>query len=330
MHKIFAVVAAACISAPVCALAAKTQADQDKWKASGKTGHVYGRSDGVFQADTGHSPYILENGTSAGPVGKGFYTDFTNYAANEGVSCRDLGALGTCLGNAALAACDCQIGDGSSVLWLPLLQQDIGLDMAAGALDVAGDQTDNDGAELLWGIAGASGKPFVIGRDPAFYMCTKVAVEDASGIDNNIMAGFVAIDTGVTATGSAGGDVFNADFEALDAYAGIGILGTAGSGLTTGVITIKTETDAARDGTGDGVTTTSTTDTASDTTYYTYCTNVSAAGAVTYTINGNAPTVTAAFSFVDGIMVIPWITYLHTNDVAGYIKVASVKVGYTE
>ena len=59
------------------ALAGKTQADASDYKAAGKTGHVYGRSDGLYQAETTHSPYMIENGTSAGPVGKGFYLDFT-------------------------------------------------------------------------------------------------------------------------------------------------------------------------------------------------------------------------------------------------------------
>ena len=324
---VFSLVALAASSA----LAGNTQVSASKFKSAGKTGHVYGRSDGVFQEENTKALYAIENGTSAGPLSKGFYLDFTNYADNEGISCFDQSGLGTCVGNAALAPCLCTVGDGSSFIWMPLDQQDIVPDMDAGSLDVGSDQTDNDAAMILWGIGGASGKPFVIGRDPAFYMCTKASVADASGLDQNIMAGFVAIDTGIPGSnGSGGADVFNADFEALDAYAGIGVLGTAGSGLTTGAITIKTETDAARDGTGDNVTTTDTTNTASDGTYYTYCTYVSAAGAVTYTVNGAAPTTTATFSFVDGITVTPFYTGMHTNDVAGEIDIAFVKVGYSE
>lgn len=330
MKKLLLTAVVTLVALPGVALAVKTKANPDTWKAAGTTGHVYGRSDGTFQENDTHAPYVLENGTSAGPLAKGFDLDFTGYAANEGVACFDTGGLGTCLGNAALAPCLCNVADGSSFVWMPLDQQDIAPDMVAGALDVAGDQTDNDAMMLLWGIGGASGRPFVIGRDPAFYMCTKAAFEDATGIDQNLMSGFVAIDTGVAATGSGGGDVFNADFEALDAYAGIGVLGTAAAGVTAEDITIKTETDAARDGTGDGVTTTDTTDDATEGTYYTYCTYVSATGAVTYTVNGQAPTTTAAFSFVDGITVVPAFTAMHTNDVAGYIYVASVKVGYSE
>lgn len=330
MRKILicAAVAASFVAGPV--LAGNTQVGSSL-KSAGKTGYIYGRSDGVFQDSTTHSPYIVENGQSAGPVGKGFYMDFTVYAADEGVSCRDQSALGTCVGNTTLVPCLCTVADGTSFIWLPLVTEDIVPDMDAGSLDIGADQTDNDGAMLVWGLGGASGRPFVIGRDPAFYMCTRASFADATGIDQNIMAGFFAVDTGIENTsGSGGADAFNADFEALDAYAGIGVLGTAAAGVTLEDITIKTETDAARDGTGDGVTSTDTTDNATEGTYYTYCTYVSATGVVTYTVDNAAPTTTAAFTFVDGISVAPFITYLHTNDVAGEIDLTSIKVGYSK
>jgi hypothetical protein len=185
---------------------------------------------------------MIENGTSAGPVGKGFRETF-QYADGDGLYCSDADGFGACAGNAALAPCVCETGSGLRFNWLPLLQQDIAPDQDALSLDIGADQTDNDGAMLVFGVGTASGRPFKNGADPAFYMCTLVQVADITGIDGNVMAGFVA----------ATSEVWNADFEALDAYAGIGILGTAAAGVTANV-TIKTETDAAQDGTGDGIT----------------------------------------------------------------------------
>src|SRR5574343_516712 len=270
------------------AMAGKQQVNQDGYMpTSGKTGAYYGRSDGLFQRSTGKSLYLIENGEVSQPIGTGLYEDFTVYEDGEGVVCRDESGLGACSGNAALAPFICALGDGHKFVWMPLLQQDIVPDMDAGSLDIGADQTDNDGAMLLWGLAGATGRPYVIGSDPAFYMCTTAAFADATGIDQNIMAGLVVV---------ASGDAFNADFEALDEYAGIGILGTAAAGVTAEDITIKTETD----------------------------------GAATYTVNGSAPTTTAAYSFRDDVSVVPFITYLHTNDLAGEIDLYKVEVGYQE
>lgn len=320
MRKVFALAAAAAIVLTgIVALAGNTQVSVSKWKAAGKTGYVYGRSDGVFQEGTAKSPYAIENGQPAKALGKGFYHDFTLYEDGESIFCRDQSNYGACAGNAALTPCLCQVADGNEFIWMPLLQQDIEPDMDAGSLDIGADQTDNDGAQLIWGFGGASGKAFVIGQDPAFHMCTEFMIADITGIDGNIMAGFLKLNTG---------DAFNADFEALDVYAGIGILGTAAAGVTSEDVTIKTELDANADGTGDGVVTTDTTDDVAEGAKHKLCTYVSAAGVVTYTVNGSAPTATAAYTFEDDASVVPFITYLHTNDVAGEIDIYTVDVSY--
>lgn len=316
MRKVFAVLVVLLASGE--ALAANTQVSSS-FKAIGPNGYTYGRSDGVFVESTTLAPYIIENGTSVMPIGKGFHETFS-YAAKDGLYCADADGFGACAGNAALTPCVCTTGSGMRFNWLPLLQQDIPPAQGASYLDISGDQTDNDGAMLVWGVGRASGRPFKIGSDPAFYMCSTVNVVDITGIDQNLMAGFVA----------ATSEVWNADFEALDAYAGIGVLGTQGAGLTAEDVTIKTETDAAQDGTGDGVTTTDTTDDVSEGVANTFCTYVSATGAVTYKVNGASPTVAPAFTFATGIEVVPVMTFLHTTDVAGEIKVTDIQVGYQQ
>ncbi|OFW58437.1 MAG: hypothetical protein A2Y75_01630 [Candidatus Solincola sediminis] len=302
------------------ALAGKTQVSSNSWRASGSTGAYYGRSDGVFQSTTTHTPYVVENGQPAGSLGKGFYMDFTVYSDGEGITCGDAGGMGACGGNTTLVPCQCTISTGDSFMWMPIVTETLTPDMDAGSLDIAGDLVDNDGAYLIWGLNGASGNPFTIGRDPAFYMCTKYAISGTttttvSGIDQNVMAGFMEV--GIN-------EAWNADFEARNSYAGIGVLGTAASGLTLEDVYIKTEDD------GGGVVSTDTTDSSTENVAQTLCTYVSSAGVVTYTIDGSAPTVTATYTFDDNVAVVPFITYLHTADLADEIDIYSVKVGYTE
>jgi hypothetical protein len=317
--RTFLVAVIACLVA-LPAMGGKTQVSANAWRANGSTGYVYGRSDGVFQSTTTHTPYVIENGQSVGSMGKGFYMDFTVYADGEGLTCYDSGSMGACGGNTTLVPCTCTITTGDSFIWMPIVTETLTPDMDAGSLDIAGDLVENDGAYLIWGLNGASGSPFTVGRDPAFYMCTKYAISGTttnavSGIDQNVMAGFMEV---------GNNEAWNADFEARNSYAGIGVLGTAASGLTLEDIYTKTEDD------GTGVVSTDTTDSCTENTAQTLCTYVSATGAVTYTINGQAPTVSVAFTFDDNISVVPFATYLHTADVADEIDIYWVKVGYLE
>jgi hypothetical protein len=320
MQKLLLAFVAVVMLASGNAWSAKTQVDASKFKATGSTGYVYGRSDGVFQSATNHSPYAIENGQSTGSLGKGFFMDFTVYADGEGLTCYDSGGMGACGGNTTLVPCTCTISTGDSFIWMPIVTETLTPDMDAGSLDIAADLVDNDGAYLIWGLNGASGRPFTIGRDPAFYMCTRYALSGTttttvSGIDQNIMAGFMEV---------GNDEAWNADFEARNSYAGIGVLGTASSGLTLEDIYIKTEDDGA------GVVSTDTTDSCTENTAQTLCTYVSSSGVVTYTIDGSAPTTTAAYTFDDNIAVAPFITYLHTTDIADEIDIYWVKVGYSE
>ena len=55
---------------------------------------------------------------------------------------------------------------------------------------------------------------------------------------------------------------------------------------------------------------------------------VDAAGAVTYTIDGVAPTVTAAFSFDATDVVVPFIRHLFTTVAPGAINWINLRVGF--
>jgi hypothetical protein len=95
-------------------------------------------------------------------------------------------------------------------------------------------------------------------------------------------------------------------------------------GPDAGTINISSELAAG------GITTTDTTQTSVDAATHKYCVNVSAAGAVTYTIDGAAPTVTAAVTIPDGNSVIPFVHFVESSDAAGdEIDMTLWEVGYT-
>lgn len=161
----------------------------------------------------------------------------------------------------------------------------------ATGLDITSDASaaNNDAVELFGGVVGASGRPFIIGTDPAFKFCVQAKLHDVSGTD-----GF---------------------------YIGLRSLTTAAAAITTytdfaaiGNISgdIKITTDLANA----GETVTDTTDNWADDETHTECVLVSSAGAVTYTTDGVAPTATAAYTFADGLLVIPFVYEIQDSDIA--------------
>jgi hypothetical protein len=161
----------------------------------------------------------------------------------------------------------------------------------ATGLDITADASaaNNDAVELFGGMLGASGRPFIVGTDPAFGFCAGLKIHDVSGSDN-LLVGFR------TVTIPAAAHTSYTDFAAIGNVSG----------------TIKITTDLANA----GETVTSTTDSWADDATKTLCVNVSGAGVTTYTVNGAAPTATAAFTFGDGASVIPFIYVLQDSDLS--------------
>lgn len=158
----------------------------------------------------------------------------------------------------------------------------------ANGLDITGDSADNEGYEVMAGVLGASGRPFIVGTDPAFYTCATVTIADVSDTDEFYL-GFRRPET-VNAT--------------YDNYLDLVSIGIAASAATA-AIQIETIDDNAAN------VTTDTTDTWADAATKVLCIYVSSAGVVTYKINGAAPTVTAAVTIDDGDPMIPFIRLLH-------------------
>jgi hypothetical protein len=265
----------------------------------------YGKSDGPFQRlDTNCMDWFID-GHRGPSIGKCVYEDFSEYGDGD-----DSCVQADWTGCAATGANLIMLPSGNILASFAIVGQTVpgGVDMDAGSLDIAGDQTDNDGLELAWGTHGASGRPFTVGDDPAFYTCATVTVADVSGTDD-FHIGFRVADDG---DGDAGG--FNATFDNYHDLAAIGPI--------SGNVTISTiAADAA---TSETDTTADLADAGSDR----YCVYVSAAGVVTFTIDGNAPPTTATYTFTDAETVIPFIHLLQASDLTGEVDLTEWEVGY--
>lgn len=293
MKKFLAVLAITLFGAT--ALAAEVDPDEYVKQYS-----TYGSSDGVFQRKDTEGLDVFSGGYRFHSVLKQtFYEDFSEYGdgetgcvQNDWTACS---ATGTNL---------VTFPSGNTVGVLAIVGQTVagGVDMDAASLDISGDQTDNDGLELFWGgIEGAGGAPFFIGESAAFYTCATVTVADVTGVDD-FHIGFRRF------------ELANATF---DNY-----LDVASIGPIAGNVTIET---ILNNGT---TTTTDTTNDLADAGSDTYCVYVSAAGVVTYTIDGLEPLTTAAFTFDDADPVIPFIHLLQTSDLSEEIDLTEWEVGF--
>ena len=286
-------------------LAANTQVTQSAFKAAGRSGHVYGRSDGVFQEENTKAPYIIENGTAAQVAGFGYRESFTpdEYADVPSALMTIAGlvqsAVAQQLNIGYFGPHTFIFGQSTAQTLLPVTDT-IGL-------DIGGDQVSGEAYEMFAGVLGASGRPAVIGIDPAFYFCLTAEIADASGASDFHVGWRSATQTQ------------RADIDGYLNYATIGLEGTSNPN-TIQLMTGNDGTDV----------TTDTTNTWADAASKKLCVNVSAAGAVTYTINGTAPTTVAAFSFDDGDSVIPFVQFQHGADVAGAVDITLWEVGYTQ
>jgi hypothetical protein len=291
--------------APSFASAGNTQVNADNFRAAGKTGYVYGRSDGVFQEASTKGVYLLENGT-AGQVGAfGYLESFVpnSYAAVPSALMTIAGlvqsAVAQQLNIAYFGPHVFIFGQSTAQTILPV--------MDTVGLDISGDQVSAEAYEMFAGVLGASGRPAVVGLDPAFYFCATLTVADASGA-SDLHVGWRSATQTQTGT-----------ITTYLNYATIGLEGTADPN-TIQLMTGNDDTDV----------TTDTTNTWADGASKKLCVNVSGTGAATYTIDGAAPTAVAAFNFDDGDSLIPFVQVQHGADLAGAVDLTEWAVGYTQ
>ena len=177
--------------------------------------------------------------------------------------------------------------------------------MDATGLLISLDLTDNEGAEYSWGILGTNRHAYTIGTDEAFFFECKLKLADATGCDP-VYIGFRKQ------------EAYQGTFTAYTDYAFIGVEESQNSEL----ITIADELNAG------GTTYTNTTDAWTDGQTKTLRVNVSAAGVVTYLIDGAAPTATHALTFDNGDVVMPCIYFLHGAAAPGAIHLIEMSAGY--
>lgn len=167
-------------------------------------------------------------------------------------------------------------------------------------LNISMDQTDNDGVEINHGITAKQRHSYIIGTDGPFFFRVKMKIEDVSGTDD-LAIGFRKVE---------------ACRANIDDYLDMAVLN-----VISGNITIETIDDNA------ATTSTDTTDDWADAATKTLAVYVSAAGVVTYKIDGVAPTTTAAFTFDTGDTVMPFLYFLHASDVAGTVELIEWECG---
>ena len=189
-----------------------------------------------------------------------------------------------------------QYADGLSLTMYPIVGQAIDKPGAStSGMDYGYDQTDNDGIQLCMSDSTVKGREgidrFTVGKQ-AFEAELTFSIADVSGTDD-------------CAFGFAKVDVHRAAIDDCDEMAVLNVI--------SGDIKIET---VLNDGT---TSTTDTTDNWADGETHALKVKVSKAGAVTYQIDGAAPSTTATFSLDIGEVVTPMYYMLHASDVAGAI-----------
>jgi hypothetical protein len=178
--------------------------------------------------------------------------------------------------------------------------------MDANGLLVSGDLTVAEGYEYNFGAARTNSRnAFTIGTSPAFMFQLRFRINDMDGA-NPYIFGFRKVEAN------------NATWTNYTDYAAIGMIASTS---TTKIVT-ATELNSG------GTTITNVNDNwGGDGTTNTCTVLVSAAGVVTYLINGVAPTAPAAFTFDTPDIVVPFIHIVHSASPTA-VNLVSMKVGY--
>lgn len=165
------------------------------------------------------------------------------------------------------------------------------------------DQTNGDGLELNHGVLSSQIPSFTIGSDAAFFLRARFSIASVAGT-TDCAIGFRKVE---------------ANQANIDDYADMAVLN-----VISGNITIETIKGGA------ATVTTDTTDNWLNTETHELVVNVSSAGVVTYTIDGIAPTVTAAYTFTTtpALNVMPFFYFLEAVGIAGAVPLMIWECGY--
>lgn len=171
------------------------------------------------------------------------------------------------------------------------------------ALNIGMDQTDNDGIELCAGILNTNNLAFKIGEDAAFFIRVRFSIAVVAGTDD-CAVGFRLAEAYQAAN--------------IDDYNDMAVLN-----VISGDIKIETILNGA------ATVTTDTTQNWANAETHQLEVKVSSTGVVTYTIDNSAPTVTADYTFTNGIYVVPFMFFLHANAAqAGAVNIFEWECGF--
>jgi len=178
--------------------------------------------------------------------------------------------------------------------------------MSTNGLLVSLDLTATKGAEYNFGAARNNSRhAFTIGTSAAFFFELQYRINDMDGADPYIF-GFRKVEAN------------NGTWTAYSDYATMGMI--ASTSATN--IVLATELNSG------GTTITNTTDAwGGDGSVNTLRVLVSSTGVVTYTINGVAPSVTAAFTFDNADVVVPFAHFVHSASPTE-VDLVSMKIGF--
>jgi hypothetical protein len=167
-------------------------------------------------------------------------------------------------------------------------------------LNITQDETDNDGVEYTQGILAGSRHAYTVGTD-ACYVKAQLYVTDVSGTDA-LLVGFRKA------------EAYQALEASYDELAALKL--NAGTAYVFEILNGSSST-------------TSTTDTVADDGTVTLEVIVSAGGVVTFEIDDAAPTVTSAFTFDTGEVIVPFLYFRNSSDVAEETLLLSWECGKT-
>jgi hypothetical protein len=180
--------------------------------------------------------------------------------------------------------------------------------MDATGLSVALDQTDTEGVEYNFGAARTNSRhAFTIGTSAAFFFEVEMNITDISA-GNPFLIGFRKSEAN-NATYTDYTDFYGMGMNAVTSATNLTLFSELNSGGTT-----LQDSATAWTG-GDGGTTT-------------MRVLVSAAGVVTATIDGGAPSTPLAFTFDNADVVVPFIHLIQNADLSP-VHLVSMKVGFT-
>lgn len=212
---------------------------------------------------------------------------FENFVQNPAVSKVGGGASGGTSGNTNVmefpfSAFEYNI-KGTQTITAPVIAS---VAEGVSGLNIEMDLTADDGVEICSGIIDSNPNAFKIGASAPFFFRTRLTMSNPLNTDD-------------CAIGFRKQEAYQAN---IDDYADMAVLNVIAGNID--IETIKS---------GASTVTTDTTDNFTANTTIDLQVNVDENGAVEYLINGQPPTVTAAYSFTDDLFVTPFLFFLHDS-----------------